>query len=89
MEWLGLLPLSRAPALSLPSEVEVLQMIWGHVNSNFTGFRGIASICCKLVGGKAICLNGDAGSCGGGQAACLLFKVKEPWVEPGIPALGH
>ena len=60
-------------------------MIWGHVNSNLTGFRGIASICCKLVGGKAICLNGDAGSCGGGQAACLLFKVKEPWVEPGIP----
>ena len=53
MEWLGLLPLSRAPALSLPSEVEVLQMIWGHVNSNFTGFRGIASICCKLVGGSS------------------------------------
>ena len=85
MEWLGLQPLARAPVQSLPSEAEVLQMIWGHLNSDFSRFRGMASISCRLVGGKTICLSEDRGSCGGAENACFLFKVKEPYVKAGIP----
>ena len=42
-----------------------------------------------MAGGKAICLKEDVGSCGGGVAACLLYKVKERWVESGIPVFDN
>ena len=89
MEWLGLEHLGRAPANSLPSEAEVLQLIWGHLNGNFSRFRGMASISCRLEDRKAICLNQVEGSCGGGETACLLYKVKERWTEAGIPIFDY
>ena len=85
MEWLGLQQLGRAPVKSLPSEGEALQMIWGHVDGNFTRFRGMSSISCRIEDRKAICLNNVEGSCGGADNACLLYKVKERWTEAGIP----
>ena len=80
---LELEPLAQAPAGSLPSEAECLQLIWGHVNSNFSGFKGVASISCKVVGRKSICP--EPGGCVVLGNHCLLFKVKERWVESGFP----
>ena len=77
---LGLPPLGRAPPDSLLSEAEVLQLIWGHVAS-FIGYQGIASSCCTVQGRRAICLTGAAGSCGGAEMACLLYKIKERWLN--------
>ena len=80
---LELEPLDRAPAGSLPSEAECIQLIWGHVNSNFSGFKGVASVSCKMVGRKTVCL--DSGGCVELGIHCLLYKVKERWVESGFP----
>ena len=80
---LALEPLDRAPAGSLPSLAECIQLLWGHVNSNFSGFQGVASACCKIVGRKAVCL--EPGGCVELGIHCLLFKVKERWVEGGFP----
>ena len=85
MEWLGLEPLARAPINSLASQAEVLQILWGHLDGDFSRFRGMGSISCRVVERKAICLKGVEGSCGGGETACLLYKIKERWIEAGIP----
>ena len=85
MEWLGLEPLTRAPINSLASQAEVLQILWGHLDGDFSRFRGMASISCRLVERKAICLLGINGSCGGEETACFLYKIKQHWVEAGIP----
>ena len=53
---LDLEPVHEALAGGLASEVEAIQLIWGVVNSNFRGFRGIAALCCQVVGKKGICL---------------------------------
>jgi len=82
---LGMEPLGRAPIQSLPSEADTIRLIWGHVDSNFKGFRGISSICCNVEDRRGICLLGKPGSCGGQDSPCLLFKVKERWVEAGFP----
>ena len=80
---LELEPLAQALAGSLPSEAECLQLIWGHVNSNFSGFKGVASISCKVVGRKSIFPKPGGWVELGNH--CLLFKVKERWVESGFP----
>jgi hypothetical protein len=91
---LGLAPLGQAPAGSLPSEAEVIQLLWGHV-PDFKGFRGVGSVCCSVVWRaetrerRAICLDVAVGGCGGQESPCLLFKVKERWEEAGIPTFDN
>ena len=82
---LGFEPLNHAPLQKLPSEADVIRLIWGHVNSNFRGFQGISSICCRIKDRQGICLSKDQESCGGQNVACLLYKVKERWIEAGFP----
>ena len=56
---LGLEPLDQAPIQSLPSEADIIRLIWGHVGSNFKGFRGMTSICCNVEDRRGICLLGN------------------------------
>ena len=42
--FLDLEPLLQAPAGHPESKAEVIQLIWGAVNSNFCGFRGVPSL---------------------------------------------
>ena len=84
---LGLEPLGQAPPGIVVSEAEAIQLIWGHVNSDFRGFRGIAGVSCKLSGRKSVCL--ESGGCRERGVPCLMFKVKEQWVEAGIPTFNE
>ena len=81
--FLGLEPLEQAPPGRVVSEAEAIQLIWGHVNSNFRGFRGISEVSCKLSGRKSVCL--ESGGCREKGAPCLLYKIKVQWMEAGIP----
>ena len=65
--------------------VRIPLLIWGQVNSNFRGFQGLSSICCSVKDRQGICLSKDQGSCGGQNLACLLYKVKERWINAGFP----
>ena len=85
--FLGLEPLGQAPPGRVVSEAEAIQLIWGHVNSDFRGFRGIAGVSCKLSGRKSVCL--ESGGCRERGVPCLVFKVKEQWVEAGIPTFNE
>ena len=80
--FLNLEPILQAPAGHPVTEAEAIQLIWGAVNSNFRGFRGIPALCCQVVGRKGICL--EQGGCQRG-APCLLLKVKMCWGNAGFP----
>ena len=47
--FLNLEPILQAPAGHPVSEAKSIQLIWGAVNSNFRGFRGIPALCCQVV----------------------------------------
>ena len=81
--FLGLEPLVLPPDFRLVSEAEAIQLIWGQVNSNFKGFRGIASVCCKIVNRRGICQ--EPQGCLNTDSPCLLTKVKKWWLEVGFP----
>ena len=81
--FLGLEPLVLPPDFRLVSEAEAIQLIWGQVNSNFKGFRGIASVCCKIVNRRGICQ--EPQGCLNTDSPCLLTKVKKWWLEAGFP----
>ena len=81
--FLGLEPLVLPPDFRLVSEAEAIQLLWGQVDSSFKGFRGIASVCCKLVSRKGIC-QGPQG-CSNRESPCLLKNVKKWWLEAGFP----
>ena len=55
--------LLQAPAGYPAFEAEAIQLIWGVVNLNFCGFRGIPSLCCRVVDRKGIFL--ERGGCQG------------------------
>ena len=80
--FLYLEPLLQAPAGHPASEAEVIQLIWGAINLNFCGFRGIPSLCCRVVDRKGICLEQGGGQ---GEAPCLLVQVKLCWANAGFP----
>ena len=84
---LGLEPLQRAPPNKLPSEADVIRLLWGQVASNFRGFRGITSICCRVKDRRGVCQLGEQESCGLQNLPCLLFKVKERWLDAGFPVM--
>ena len=66
----------EAPAGGRVSEAEAMQFILEAVNSNFRGFRGIAALCCQVVGRKGTCL--QQGGCQR-DTPCLLINVKQGW----------
>ena len=76
-------PINWAYLGSLPSEAQAIQLLWGHVNSNFVGFQGVASVSCRIVARKSICQK--PGGCVEKENPCLLFKVKQPWIDAGFP----
>ena len=47
--FLNLEPILQAPAGHPVSAAKANQLIWGAVNSNFRGFRGIPALCCQVV----------------------------------------
>ena len=80
--FLYLEPLLQAPVGQPVSEAEVIQLIWGAVNMNFCGFRGIPSLCCWVVDRKGIRL--EQGGCQG-KAPCLLIHIKLCQANAGFP----
>ena len=80
--FLYLEPLLQAPVGQPASEAEVIQLIWGAVNMNFCGFRGIPSLCCRVVDRKGIRL--EQGGCQG-KAPCLLIHIKLCQANAGFP----
>ena len=76
--FLDLEPLLQAPAGHPESKAENIQLIWGAVNSNFCGFRGVPSLCCRVVDRKGISL--EQGGCQG-EAPCLMVQVKLCWAN--------
>ena len=84
---LGLQPLLRAPLLKLPSEADIIRLVWGHVGSNFRGYRGVNSISCTIKDRRGVCQLGEEGSCSIQNTPCLLFKVKERWLKAGFPMI--
>ena len=82
--FLYLEPLLQAPAGHPASEAEVIQLIWGAVNLNFCGFRGIPSLCCRVVDRKGICL--EQGGCQGEapaswyRSSCAMQMLDFPFL---------
>ena len=89
--FLGVEPLDRAPEGSLPSQFDLICMIWGHVR-DFRGFQGLKN---HKVEGKLVCCTisretrrgrcGEEGGCLERDQPCLLAKVKERWEEARFP----
>ena len=85
--------LLQAPPAKLPSEANAIQLIWGQVDSNFRGFQGVKSICCRVQGPanskekRGICRL--QGGCMENESPCLLFKIKERYLEASLPILDN
>ena len=47
--------IARVPPNSLASRVDTIRLVFGHVNDNLQGFKGIPSICCSIKNGASIC----------------------------------
>ena len=47
--------INRTPEGVLPSVKDFFKMVWGHHNDNISGFRGISTVCCKVILGSIIC----------------------------------
>ena len=53
--FLNLEPILQAPAGHPVTEAEAIQLVWGAVNSNFWGFRGIPAV--RWLAGRESALN--------------------------------
>ena len=74
--------ITNAPAKKLPSEEDFLLMLYNE-SSMGRGFRGVESVCCKLVQLDASCEM--EGGCVEGGVPCLLSKMKITWNVAAIP----
>ena len=89
--FLGVEPLDRAPVGSLPSQYDLVCMMWGHV-TDFKGFQGFRNhkiegelVCCSISRETERGRCGEEGGCLGRGLPCLLAKLKERWEEAGLP----
>ena len=84
--------LLQVPPLKLASEAVAIRLIWGQVNSDFNGFRGVKDLCCQVKVNdrkerRGIC--NILGGCMEKGSPCLLLKIKERWIEAGLPIIDN
>ena len=69
---LQLPPICSLPPRSLPCEADYLCLLYGNTPPP-----------CKIKKRKAICH--EQGGCKDQNNPCILFKIKESWILPGLP----